>query len=123
MILTIIFIVLFLISVTANVILLAYARHILKTTFVSSEIITEIFTRMDAFKKHIKTIYELEMFYGDRNLRDILEHTQDFISFIKKFEGIYSFNHPNLEDILKEEEELEDDGKEREVQKVFHPRT
>jgi len=61
------------------------------------------------------------MFYGDRDLKEVIDHTKYMLEFLKQYEDIYSFTQPELEKILKEENTVdsEDEGPE-EVEKIFH---
>lgn len=91
-------------SITANVILFWYASKVTKTTYAASLAADEIFARFDAYRIHLKSIFELQLFYGDKNLKEIIEHTKDMLNFMKKFDGIYSFAQTELEDMMLEEE-------------------
>ena len=92
-------------SIAANILLIWYARKLISQCYIASESASEIFARLDAYKKHLNDVYSLKLFYGDRNLKEILEHTTNLIDFLKQFEGIYSFTQPELEKILLEEDE------------------
>jgi hypothetical protein len=110
-------ILLLILSLACNAVLVWYSRIVLSRIYSAAEAASEIFTRLDAYKTHIKSINQLEMFYGDRNLKEITDHTKDLLSFLKKYEMVYSFTQPELEEILKEEDLLEDDEYETEVAK------
>lgn len=100
----VILLLLLLLSIGGNLLLIWYSRNLVKTCFTASEAASEIFARFDAYRQHLTSIFQLEMFYGDRNLRDVIEHTKDMIQFLKRFNGIYSFTQPELEKVLEMEE-------------------
>lgn len=113
--------ILFLISLIINIVLVWYVRKILSSVYAAAIAASSIFTRLDTYKSHLKSIYELQMFYGDKNLKEIIDHTNDLIEFLKKYEAVYSFTEPGLEEILKEED-LNENGEEdqKEIQKIFY---
>jgi len=85
-------------SVVINVIMVLYTRWILKNY-------KEIVTAMDdlgemiaQYVVHLKSVYELEMFYGDETLSSLLKHGRDIV---EKLEDI---------ELLGEEEEKEEEN-------------
>ena len=70
---------LFSLSVVINIFLMFYIRWLLQSV------------------KHIKSIYELEMFYGDETLKSLMDHGTQLSSQLEK-----------IDFIINEEEELED---------------
>lgn len=111
-------------SVITNIIFVWYTRSLLRKCFFASEAASGIFSRFDAYKTHLKSVYELELFYGDKNLKDVIEHTTDIINYLKQFDGVYSFTQPEIEEILKEEDLTEDDREEEtQTEKIFYGRS
>ncbi len=90
----------------------------LRKYFYASESASQIFSRLDAYKQHLKSIYELEMFYGDKNLKEVIDHTKDLIEFMKKYNEIYSFTQPEIEQILREED-ITPEEEQNKVDKIF----
>ena len=80
-----------------------YAKSLVQKYFFASEAASEIFSKFDAYETHLKSILELELFYGDKNLKEIILHTKDMKELLKKYKGIYSFTQPEIEEILREE--------------------
>jgi len=91
-------------SIGLNVILILYASKIVKQLLIASETASEIFSRLDAYKTHLKDIYELQLFYGDKNLREVIEHTKFMMNYLNIFNEIHSFTQTELEDIVFSEE-------------------
>tara|TARA_Y100000310_G_scaffold196191_1_gene196237 strand:+ start:1382 stop:1753 length:372 start_codon:yes stop_codon:yes gene_type:complete len=83
-------------SVFLNVFLILYIRNNIVKVFVISEESAEIFTRLDSFGEHLKTIYEMPVFYGDETLGGLLEHLNTLNEFLTKYEGLHSFTQPDL---------------------------
>tara|TARA_R110002124_G_scaffold214998_1_gene380928 strand:- start:185 stop:547 length:363 start_codon:yes stop_codon:yes gene_type:complete len=87
---------LLIVSILANAVLISYIRTNIVKVFVISEELSEIFTRLDSFQEHLKTVYDLPTFYGDETLSGLLEHSKALSEFILKYEDIYSFTQPDL---------------------------
>jgi len=92
--------VVFALSVGVNIILFWYMRKTLSRFYVASEEASEIFSRLDTYGEHLQSVYEMPTFYGDETLHGLLEHSKEIRSFMKKYEGIYSFTQPDLEEQL-----------------------
>ena len=84
------------VSILTNLVLVSYIRTNIVKVFVISEELSEIFTRLDSFKEHLKTVYELPTFYGDETLTGLLEHSKALSEFMGKYEDVYSFTQPDL---------------------------
>tara|TARA_R110002020_G_scaffold136746_1_gene305181 strand:- start:26 stop:388 length:363 start_codon:yes stop_codon:yes gene_type:complete len=83
-------------SVAINLVLIAYVRQNIVKVFTIAEEAAEIFTRLDSFQEHLKTVYELPTFYGDETLTGLLEHSKALHEFLNKYEQLYSFTQPDL---------------------------
>ena len=91
------------VSVVINVIMISYARHSLSRldmVYAASEKTSEIFSMIDTYKVHLNAVYEMPTFYGDETLQSLLQHTENMIEFLKRYDEIYSFTQPDLEEQL-----------------------
>ena len=111
---TILLITLLILSIGINILLIWYTRKMLNKFYYASVGASEIFTKFDTYREHLKTIFELELFYGDKNLKEVIEHTKEMLLLLKKYNGVFSFTQADLEDILKEEDTIQDDENNRE---------
>ena len=92
-------------SILFNVLMMWYAKKTLvkvDTIYTASEQASEIFVMMDSFKEHLSSVYEMPTFYGDETLQSLLEHAGQMIEYLKKYENVYSFTQPDLEEQLLE---------------------
>jgi thioredoxin-related protein len=55
-----------------------------KLLFISDNI-EELYTRLQEFDEHIKFIYELEMYYGDETLKNLIRHSRDLRNYMLKY--------------------------------------
>ena len=97
------------ISVCLNLVLLWYTRNTLSNLLYISENIYSLYETVSGFGDHLKTVYELERFYGDPTLTNVLEHANAVREEIEGYEQVLF-----LSELLdtEEEEEEETDGTE-----------
>ena len=87
-------------SIGVNIALVWYIRKTYSRFYAASDETVEIFSRLDAFAEHLEHVYELPTFYGDQTLQNLLEHNKEVLEFLKKYEYVYSFTQPDLEEQL-----------------------
>ena len=99
-------------SVLLNVGLIVYVRAAIVRLLSVSEELGDLQQMTNALAEHLKTVYELEMFYGDETLNSLLHHAVSFNEYLETFEYIYSLT----EDTTPEGDPPEEDGTEEETQ-------
>tara|TARA_Y100000296_G_C5135578_1_gene237997 strand:- start:877 stop:1182 length:306 start_codon:yes stop_codon:yes gene_type:complete len=77
-------------SLILNVLLVAYIVWLLRKMWFISESFGSIFDSLTHFSNHVKSIHELEMFYGDETLGGLMEHSKEVVADLKEFEMFYS---------------------------------
>jgi spore cortex formation protein SpoVR/YcgB (stage V sporulation) len=81
-----------------------------------SEELGDLQSMINAFAKHVKSVYELEMFYGDETLEHLLNHAISFNEQLETFEFIYALTEEQSEaEENQEDEELSDNTNEAET--------
>lgn len=114
----ILIVLLFITSILVNVVLVRYIRENIVKVFVISEESAELFTRLDSYREHLKSVYELPTFYGDETLSSLLEHTGDMAKYFLKYENVYSFTQPDLIEQLEQASiDLQNEYEEAEAKK------
>jgi hypothetical protein len=78
-------------------------KLVFRLNFVS-ENLTELYGRLDEFDQHINFIHELEMYYGDETLKNLIRHSRDFRNYMKKYKDVMEL----LEDDQIIEEDYDD---------------
>jgi len=86
-----------LLSVALNVFLLWYGWKSLQHIRYYDDELTETVGVISNFTNHLKSVYELETFYGDETLRHLLKHAEDLTEVFDQY-NLYS------EDEITEEE-------------------
>ena len=81
-----------------------YIRYLLQKLVFFAENIDNLREEVEEYGIHLKSLYEMEMFYGDETIRAMIEHTKHILDRIEDFEEFYSLiSNPNE---IPEEEEL-----------------
>ena len=88
------------ISIVLNIGIFTYARAVLSKLLFISEELGDLQVMTNSFAEHLASVYELETFYGDETLRNLLNHAISYNEQLETFEMIYS---------LTEQEQPQDD--------------
>ena len=83
-------------SVLLNIGMLVYARPAIVRIVSVSEELGDLQQMVNSFAVHLKTVYELDSFYGDETLRGLLEHAISFNDQMDTFEYIISLTEQSL---------------------------
>ena len=111
-IITVLAIILF-ISISANVFAVWYSMRLSRTLLYFSENMNDLLEMLADFSNHVKTVYELETFYGDQVLHNLLKHSQDIVEQIETFDEILYLTEPEEGDQMNEwEEQIEENNTE-----------
>jgi len=86
-------------SVIVNVGLVIYVRAAIARLLLVSE-------ELD----HTKSVYEMEMFYGDQTLQSLLQHARDFSSQMESFQFIYTLTDEEGSPVITEEDITDNDN-------------
>ena len=90
-------------SVLLNIGLIYYARGTIVRLLTISEELGDLQQMINSFAMHTKSVYELEMFYGDDTLSHLLEHAVSFNEQLETFEWVYSLTENDKEQIIYDE--------------------
>tara|TARA_R100001594_G_C3935406_1_gene239260 strand:+ start:240 stop:590 length:351 start_codon:yes stop_codon:yes gene_type:complete len=96
--------ILLVVFLTSNVFFIFYIRYLLGNLSFISENIGSLVKVVADLRKHLSDVYELERFYGDPTLENLLKHSVEVAEILEDFEEIYS-----LVDTAEEESEDEED--------------
>ncbi len=97
-------------STIVNFMAFYYIRVVLgKLLFVGDNLgdLTELVAN---YRKHLKSVYEMEMFYGDATLQHLIEHTKSLYDLLEDFEDVYAIAEPPEEELPPEDGYDEPEG-------------
>ena len=98
-----------LVSLALNILVIWYAVRLLLKYFPMSEDIEDLFESLNQYHFHIKTVSEMESFYGDDILLNLLKHSKAITDEVDKFRGAYSLLDDTEEETLDGGETEDDD--------------
>ena len=91
---------LFIISLLFNILFLLYVRWLLKSVVVMNEDITSVSILIKDFSLHVKSIHELEMFYGDETLGLLMKHSKELSEKLEEIDLILTSSEEEESDPL-----------------------
>jgi hypothetical protein len=74
-----------LISLGSNLIAFIYIRDILGRLGWLTQNLANLSELIEGYQKHIKSVHELEKFYGDDDLKLLVEHTNDLVEVMNDY--------------------------------------
>jgi hypothetical protein len=85
-------------------VLIWYIRQIIKNlwTVISSK--KGFLEEIESYSAHLKSVYEMEMFYGDETLQNLIEHTRHITSILQQYKQVESLMEEENIDETSEEE-------------------
>mgnify|MGYP001472707949 CR=1 FL=1 len=83
---------LFLISTLINTVLFFYVKWLLNTVAAINEDVSIISTTIQGFLIHLQGVHELETFYGDQTLKNLLIHSQDLVKQLEDIDLVLNTN-------------------------------
>jgi len=81
-----------------------------------SENVYNLLESVETFSNHLSAVYELETFYGDETLQNLLTHAKQVVKEIKVYKDVYTITNDEdkLEDLFNETETGDETGEEEE---------
>ena len=77
-------------SVTANILAFWYARVLLTKLMFVGENLSDLVDLITNYRNHLKTIYGMEMYYGDETMKFLMEHTNSLLLVLEQYDDVYS---------------------------------
>jgi hypothetical protein len=110
-------------SIIANIFAFWYNRRLLSRLWFVAENLGDLVDLLENYKLHMKSIYELEDYYGDQNIKFLLSHTTSLLEVLEDYEDIYNIIEATGEEELEKEEETNNAKEEVIEQDVFYAGT
>ena len=106
MILSIVGYTIFFLSVALNIVAIWYIREMIRELNFFRDKFIDLRFVLENYRKHIKGVHELEMFFGDPTLGGLMQHTRDLSEDLEEYINIFPLEET---DFLKEEDENEEE--------------
>ena len=96
-----------LLSFALNIFLLWYTRKMMGELYYMSENLGDLVEEVLLFDGHLKSLHELEIFYGDETLQSLMAHSNSLLDTLEDFREIYTLFNAEREEELIEEVDLD----------------
>lgn len=91
-------------SIATNIVLIKYSKRIVKDFFDISNDVRDVFLVLKEYENHLNYIYELELYYGDETLRELIKHTRQITQIISGYNDLYFLVEEEQEEQIPKEE-------------------
>ena len=85
-------------SIIINCGLIWYVQKILNVSNDLNEDVIDLFTELENYSNHLDQIHEMETFYGDQNLQNLINHTRSITNNIVDMQKKYDEEIEVIED-------------------------
>jgi len=104
-------------SVLLNFLLIWFLRGLTIRLVLVSENMSDLVDHLAKYGSNLKSIYDMELYYGDETIKGLVHHTQMVLEVLSDFEEIYALTDNEEEEEPGEEEEgkeenLDEDNRE-----------
>ena len=93
------------ISVILNGVLLWYIRKMLGKLLSVSDNMGNLVEDLASYQNHIQQLYEMEMYYGEPSIKNLIIHSKQILEHVKEFSDVYNLMEERMD--IVEEAELE----------------
>ena len=98
-----ILLVVLIISLLLNIFLVWYCRNLMISLYDVSENMQVLVEEVLLFDAHLNSVHEMETFYGDETLGELLRHSRGLTETLEDFAEIYTLFDQEAEEQLTEE--------------------
>jgi len=109
-------------SVTANILAVWYIRRIITRLTYVNENIGDLSVLIRSYQKHLAGIFSLEQYYGDQEIKSLLDHTRVLKDILDEYSEVSNLLDEPIEDD-EEEGEPEDATTPVDEENVFYAGT
>ena len=96
-------------SAVVNIFLLWYVRQTLKELLFVSNNFGRLADSLIGLRKHLESIYDMQTYYGDTTIKNLIDHCAEVCNNIQEFSDIYELTEPEEDDQLNDREETEEE--------------
>ena len=93
-------------SLGINVVLFIYSRNVTTRLTMIADEIEDLRQAATSFASHVRSVYELEMFYGDQTLQALMDHAVAFRDYMEQFDYVYLLDEQEQDENEETQEEV-----------------
>lgn len=95
-----------LLSIALNILLGWYMFKLLRRFLFFSDNFDDLFDQLDGYTDHVANVHNLETFYGEPVLQNLMNHSKNVVEYIDDFRNSFDDTKDVLE--MEEDEEADD---------------
>ena len=81
-----------------------YVRGLLRVMYQMTVDVQQMEDKMVEFSKHLDNVYEMEMYYGDETLSQLIRHSKEVVDSINQFKNLFEIENDKTNEEKKTEE-------------------
>jgi len=89
------------ISVTLNGVLLWYIRKMLGQLLSVSGNMGNLVEDLASYQDHLQQLYEMEMYYGEPSIKNLIVHSREIIEHVREFNDVYNLTEERMDEVEK----------------------
>ena len=93
-------------SFIGNIFSIWYIRRLLIKVLFISQNLNDLVDVLEAYRKHLRKVYSMEMFHGDETIKFLIQHTNSLLEVLEDYSDIYLMTEPMA---IQEDEESYDE--------------
>ena len=101
-------IILCVLSIGINALLIWYIKKMLSKLLFVSDNLGELLGKVNSYSFHLESLHEMDTYYGDPTLGELITHSKDLAEYIKNYQEIYVLTNEGLEEELEQMENFYD---------------
>ena len=74
-----------------------YVRGLLRVMYQMTVDVQQMEDKMVEFSKHLDNVYDMEMFYGDETLQQLIRHSKEVVDSINNFRNLFEIENGTTE--------------------------
>ena len=74
-----------------------YVRGLLRVMYQMTVDVQQMEDKMVEFSKHLDNVYEMEMYYGDETLSQLIRHSKEVVDSISQFKNLFEIENDTTE--------------------------
>ena len=107
-------------SVVFNGLMYWYSRRLTQKLAFIYDNIGDVSELIANYRVHLKSVYSMEMFYGDETLQHLMDHTRSIGSLLEEYEDPEFFVEQFIEEEAPQQEEITDGETQIQEKDVFY---
>ena len=74
-----------------------YVRGLIRVMYQMTVDVQQMEDKMVEFSKHLDNVYDMEMFYGDETLQQLIRHSKEVVDSISDFRNLFEIENDTTE--------------------------